>query len=400
MKVIDGGVIVPKGFKANGYKEGKYGVAIIISENEAIGTGVFTKNKVLAHPVVLSKNLIKNRDKFRAIVANSGNANCYTKNGLEDAKEMQKIVAELFNIKEEEILVASTGVIGRKMNMEIIKNRIKKVYELMQKESSSINAAKAIMTTDTKPKEIAVEFEVNGKKVRIGGIAKGAGMIHPNMATMLCFITTDIIIDKENLTKILKRVVDKTFNNISVDGDTSTNDTVFILANGRSGVNYEECKEEFEKSLLYVCRELAKMIVKDGEGATKFVEVIVKGAKSKEDAIKASKAIVNSLLVKTAIFGEDPNWGRILAAVGYSGADFDPSIVDIIIGNNKEEVYLVKDGTPLADEGTDELKKAEEIMKSDEIKIIVDLKMGDFENVCYGCDLSYEYVRINAEYTT
>ncbi|WP_456374147.1 bifunctional ornithine acetyltransferase/N-acetylglutamate synthase [Methanocaldococcus sp.] len=400
MKVIDGGVIVPKGFKANGYKEGKYGVAIIISENEAIGTGVFTKNKVLAHPVVLSKNLIKNRDKFRAIVANSGNANCYTKNGLEDAKEMQKIVAELFNIKEEEILVASTGVIGRKMNMEIIKNRIKKVYELMQKESSSINAAKAIMTTDTKPKEIAVEFEVNGKKVRIGGIAKGAGMIHPNMATMLCFITTDIIIDKENLTKILKRVVDKTFNNISVDGDTSTNDTVFILANGRSGVNYEECKEEFEKSLLYVCRELAKMIVKDGEGATKFVEVIVKGAKSKEDAIKASKAIVNSLLVKTAIFGEDPNWGRILAAVGYSGADFDPSIVDIIIGNNKEEVYLVKEGTPLADEGTEELKKAEEIMKSDEIKIIVDLKMGDFENVCYGCDLSYEYVRINAEYTT
>ncbi|WP_456416907.1 bifunctional ornithine acetyltransferase/N-acetylglutamate synthase [Methanocaldococcus sp.] len=400
MKVIDGGVIVPKGFKANGYKEGKYGVAIIISENEAIGTGVFTKNKVVAHPVVLSKNLIKNRDKFRAIVANSGNANCYTKNGLEDAKEMQKIVAELFNIKEEEILVASTGVIGRKMNMEIIKNRIKKVYELMQKESSSINAAKAIMTTDTKPKEIAVEFEVNGKKVRIGGIAKGAGMIHPNMATMLCFITTDIIINKENLTKILKRVVDKTFNNISVDGDTSTNDTVFILANGRCGVNYEECKEEFENALLYVCRELAKMIVKDGEGATKFVEVIVKGAKSKEDAIKASKAIVNSLLVKTAIFGEDPNWGRILAAVGYSGADFDPSIVDIIIGNNKEEVYLVKDGTPLADEGTEELKKAEEIMKSDEIKIIVDLKMGDFENVCYGCDLSYEYVRINAEYTT
>ncbi|CAB3290235.1 Glutamate N-acetyltransferase [Methanocaldococcus lauensis] len=399
MKVINGGVIAPKGFKANGYKEGKYGVAIIISENEAIGTGVFTKNKVVAHPVVLSKNLIKNRDKFRAIVANSGNANCYTKNGLEDAKEMQKIVAELFNIKEEEILVASTGVIGRKMNMEIIRDRIKKVYELMQKESSSINAAKAIMTTDTKPKEIAVEFEINGKKVRIGGIAKGAGMIHPNMATMLCFITTDIIIDKENLTKILHRVVDKTFNNISVDGDTSTNDTVFILANGRSGVNYEECKEEFENALLYVCRELAKMIVKDGEGATKFVEVIVKGAKTKEDAIKASKAIVNSLLVKTAIFGEDPNWGRILAAVGYSGADFDPSIVDIIIGNN-EEVYLVKDGTPLADEGTDELKKAKEIMKSDEIKIIVDLKMGDFENVCYGCDLSYEYVRINAEYTT
>ncbi len=400
MKVINGGVIAPKGFKANGYKEGKYGVAIIISENEAVGTGVFTKNKVVAHPVILSRDLIKNRDKFRAIVANSGNANCYTKNGLEDAKEMQKIVAELFNIKEEEILVASTGVIGRKMNMEIIRDRIKKVYELMQKESSSINAAKAIMTTDTKPKEIAVEFEINGKKVKIGGIAKGAGMIHPNMATMLCFITTDIIIDKENLTKILQRVVDKTFNNISVDGDTSTNDTVFILANGKSGVNYKECKEEFENALLYVCRELAKMIVKDGEGATKFVEVIVKGAKTKEDAIKASKAIINSLLVKTAIFGEDPNWGRILAAVGYSEAEFDPNIVDIIIGNNKEEVYLVKEGTPLADEGTDELKKAEEIMKSDEIKIIVDLKMGEIENVCYGCDLSYEYVRINAEYTT
>ena len=402
MKVIEGGVTAPKGFKANGYKEGKYGVAIIISEKEAVGAGVFTTNRVVAHPVVLSKELIKNRDKFRAIVANSGNANCFTKDGMEDAKEMQRLVAELFNIKEDEVLVASTGVIGRKMDMSIIKDRINKVYNLLKEGNSSINAAKAIMTTDTKPKEIAVEFEINGKIVRVGGIAKGAGMIAPNMlhATMLCFITTDIEIDKKSLTDVLQRVVDKTFNNISVDGDTSTNDTVFILANGLSGVNYNECKEEFENALLFVCRELAKMIVKDGEGATKFMEVVVKGAKTEDDAVKASKAIVNSLLVKTAVFGGDPNWGRIVAAVGYSGADFNPEVVDVVLSNYKDEVYLVKDGIPLADEGTEELKKAEEIMKADEIKIIVDLKMGEFENVCYGCDLSYEYVRINAEYTT
>ncbi|WP_457613756.1 bifunctional ornithine acetyltransferase/N-acetylglutamate synthase [Methanocaldococcus sp.] len=402
MRVIEGGVVSPKGFKANGYKEGKYGVAIIISEKEAVGAGTFTTNKVVAYPVVLSRELIKNRDKFRAIVANSGNANCFTKDGMKDAKEMQKLIAELFNIREDEVLVASTGVIGRKMDMNIIKDRINKVYNLIKEGNSSINAAKAIMTTDTKPKEIAVEFEVNGKVVRVGGIAKGAGMIAPNMlhATMLCFITTDIEIDKESLTNVLQRVVDKTFNNISVDGDTSTNDTVFVLANGLSGVNYNECKEEFENALLYVCRELAKMIVKDGEGATKFMEVVVKGSKTKEDAIKASKAVVNSLLVKTAVFGGDPNWGRIVAAVGYSGADFNPEIVDIILSNYKDEVYLVKDGIPLADEGTEELKKAEEIMKSEEIKIVVDLKMGEFENVCYGCDLSYEYVRINAEYTT
>nr|WP_048055510.1 bifunctional ornithine acetyltransferase/N-acetylglutamate synthase [Methanotorris igneus] len=402
MKVIEGGVCAPKGFKANGVKEGKYGVALIVSEKEAVASGVFTTNKVVAHPVILSKEILKNNDKIRAIVANSGNANCFTKNGMEDAKEMIRETAKLLNIKENEILIASTGVIGRKMPMDIIKEKINEAYNLLKKENNSLNAAKAIMTTDSFPKEIAVEFEVNGKKVRIGAIGKGAGMIAPNMlhATMLCFITTDIAIDREDLTRALQNAVDESFNNAVVDGDTSTNDTVFILANGESGVCYEECKEQFENALKFVCTEIAKMIVKDGEGATKFMEVVVKGAKTKEDAKKASMAVVKSLLVKTALFGEDPNWGRIVAAVGYSGAEMDMNKIDVILSDNKREVYLVKNGEQIADEGTEELKLAEEIMKNKEIKIIVNLNIGNEENTAYGCDLSYEYVKINSEYTT
>jgi glutamate N-acetyltransferase/amino-acid N-acetyltransferase len=402
MKVIDGGVCAPKGFKANGVKEGKYGVALIVSEKEAVASGVFTTNKVVAHPVVLSKEILKNNDKIRAIVANSGNANCFTKNGMEDAKEMIRETAKLLNIKENEILIASTGVIGRKMPMNIIKEKINKAYNLLKKENKSLNAAKAIMTTDSFPKEIAVEFEVNGKKVRIGAIGKGAGMIAPNMlhATMLCFITTDIAIDREDLTRVLQNAIDESFNNAVVDGDTSTNDTVFILANGESEVCYEECREVFEDALKFVCTEISKMIVKDGEGATKFMEVVVKGAKTKEDAKKASMAVVKSLLVKTALFGEDPNWGRIVAAVGYSGAEMDVDKIDVMLSDNKREVYLVKNGEQIADEGTEELKLAEEIMKNKEIKIIVNLNIGNEENISYGCDLSYEYVRINSEYTT
>lgn len=402
IKVIDNGVVAPKGFKANGFKEDKYGVALILSEKEAIAAGVFTTNKVYAHPVKLSKEVLKNNEKIRAIVANSGNANCFTKDGMEDAKEMIKETARLLNIPENQVLIASTGVIGRKMPMDIIKDRLKKTYDILTKENNNLNSAKAIMTTDAFPKTIAVEFEVNGKKVRVGGIAKGAGMIAPNMlhATMLCFITTDIEINRDELTKSLQNAVDESFNSAVVDGDMSTNDTVFVLANGESGVNYKDCKETFDRAITYVCRELAKMIVSDGEGATKFMEVLVRGAKTKEDAKKASMSVVRSLLVKTALFGSDPNWGRIVAAVGYSGADMDMNKIDVLIGDFKEEVYLVKDGEQIADEGSEELIKAEEIMKNEKIKIIVDLKLGNEENTSYGCDLGHEYVRINSEYTT
>ncbi|WP_456472586.1 bifunctional ornithine acetyltransferase/N-acetylglutamate synthase [Methanocaldococcus sp.] len=385
-----------RGFKFNGYKEGKYGVAIIYSEVPAVTSAVFTKNRVKAYPVILCQNLLKKKDRFRAIVVNSGNANCYTNNGMEDAIKMQEIVSSLLNINKDDVLVASTGVIGRKMPMDIIEDRIKKAYSKLKEGNSLEDTAKAIMTTDTFPKFI----EKKVGEVKIIGIAKGAGMIHPNMATMLAFILTDVAIEKKDLDKLLKECVDKTFNRISVDGDTSTNDSVFVMANGLSDVKYKDIKEKFDRAFLEVLNHLAKMIVKDGEGATKVMEVIVKGAKSKEDGTKACKAVINSLLVKTALFGGDPNWGRILAAVGYSGADFNPEVVDIALESNGKSVYLVKDGKVLADEGSEELKKAEEIMKNDEVKIIIDLKIGEFEDKAYGCDLSYEYVRINSEYTT
>ncbi len=402
-KIIDDGVIAPKGFKANGVKEGKYGVGIIYSEKDCISAATFTTNKVVAHPVNLSKEILQNnRNNIRAIVANSGNANCFTKNGYYDAKEMIKETAKLLNIPENSILIASTGVIGRKMPMDIILNKINEAYNKLMEESDNLNTAKSIMTTDRFPKTIAVEFEVNGKTVRIGGIAKGAGMIAPDMlhATMLCFITTDIKINHGDLTKSLQNAVDKSFNNAVVDGDTSTNDTVFILANGESGVEYKECSQLFDNALTYICTELAKMIVMDGEGSTKLMEVYVKGCASEKDAIKASKSIVRSLLVKTALYGEDPNWGRITAAVGYSGVEMDMNKMDVLISDFEKEVYLVKEGTPIADEGTKELKLAEEIMKNDKIKIVVDLKVGNYENTSYGCDLGHEYVKLNSEYTT
>lgn len=403
-RVIEGGVTSPKGFKANGHKDRKYGVALIVSEVDAVCAGVFTTNKVFAHPVALSKEVLKSSETFRAIVANSGNANCFTKGGMDDALAMVKKASELLNIPENQILSASTGVIGRKMPMDIINLEVEKAFENIIVEDSNDNTAKAIMTTDAFKKTIAVEFDVNGKTVRIGGIAKGAGMIAPNMlhATMLGFITTDIKISKDDLTNSLQNAADESFNNAVVDGDMSTNDTVFVLANGKSDVKYSECKAEFDKALLYVSTELAKMIVSDGEGAKKLIEAVVKGAISKEDAKKASMSIVRSLLLKTAVHGADPNWGRIAAAVGYSGAEMDMTNFDIIIGdvNLEKMTYLVKSGEQLADEGTKELKSAQEIMKGDKIKIIVDLKKGEFENIAFGCDLGYEYVRINAEYTT
>ncbi len=371
--------------------------------------GVFTSNKVIAAPVEYTKNTIEN-GKLSAIIANSGNANCFTGDqGVFDCETTVEIVSKIFEIPKTEIAIASTGVIGRKMPMDIITRLINQTSEVLENSNNaSINAAKAIMTTDTVYKQASVEVTLeNNQKVKIGGICKGTGMIAPNMGTMLCFIATDAIADQKILKESLKKAVDDSFNMVIVDGDESTNDTVLLFANGESKnsilvnkVNDSNIDKNFQEGLNVLCKDLAKQMAKDGEGATKFIEVEVRGAKSKSDAQIASKSVVKSPLVKSAVFGGDPNWGRIVAAVGYSGAHIDPDDITIAISSNDNLVDLVLDGEILAFEGTDNLENAESIMKEKSIKIIIDLKNGKYNAIAYGCDLTYDYVKINAEYTT
>ncbi len=397
MEIIDGGICAVDNVMASGVRNGKYGVALIVS----IGSNaslVFTSNKIVAAPVLITKKAVLD-GKLSAIVANSGNANCFTgKEGIEDGKQMAKMVAEGLNFKLKDVAVASTGVIGRKMPMSLINHLIKKSLESLENSpQASKNAAEAIMTTDTFPKEFAVKTKLkSGETVKVGGIAKGSGMIAPNMGTMLCFLTTDVKATPKQLKNALRKAVEKSFNMVVVDGDESTNDMAIIMANGESG----EIDENFQKALEFTCKELAKMIAKDGEGATKFMEVCVKGAISVEDARSAAKAVVGSSLVKTALFGGDPNWGRIVAAVGYSGAKIDEDSISVIIESDGIEAEIVEKGTVKAYDGSDELMVAEKIMKKKEIRITIDLGLGDYSATAYGCDLSYDYVRINAEYTT
>lgn len=397
MKIIPGGICAVEGVSAAGFCKDDYGVAIIYSEN-CTATAVFTSNKVMAAPVTLSKAVLEN-GRLSAIVANSGNANCFTGDeGYRNAVEMAKTVSNKLNIDSNDVAVASTGIIGRKLPMDIIKVLIDKSLQRLENSSkASKNAAEAIMTTDTFPKELAVETVLkSGEKVRIGGIAKGSGMIAPNMGTFLCFITSDVKASSQQLKDALKQAVDKTFNMVVVDGDVSTNDTVILMANGKSG----EIDENFQEALEYLCSILSRMIAQDGEGATKLMEVKVKGAKNIDDARKAAKSIVTSPLVKSALFGADPNWGRIAAAVGYSGAEMDEKIMTISLKSSDLKVEIVKNGMVKAYDGSIELETAEKIMKKSEINIIIDLSMGEFEATAYGCDLSYDYVRINAEYST
>lgn len=397
MKIIDGGICAVETVIASGSRNGKYGLALIVNKGST-ASAVFTSNKVIAAPVLITKDAVED-GKLSAIVANSGNANCFTGDeGLEDAKEMAKKVADKLKIKSEDVAVASTGIIGRKMPMEIINILIDESLEKLENSpDASHNAAEAIMTTDTFPKEISVQTELNnGNIIKIGGITKGSGMIAPNMGTMLCFIATDAKASSEELNIALKKAVDKSFNMVVVDGDESTNDTVLLMANEGSG----EIDENFQEALDFVCIELAKMMAKDGEGATKYMEVTVNGAASEEDAKEAAKAIVGSSLVKTALFGADPNWGRVVAAVGYSGANMDEDSVDITFKSEDKIVEIVKKGSILATEESNELKIAEKIMKKDEIKIIVDLNLGEYSATAFGCDLSYDYVKINSEYST
>jgi glutamate N-acetyltransferase/amino-acid N-acetyltransferase len=397
MEIIKGGICAVDGVLASGSRKGKYGVSVIVSK-ENTASAVFTSNKVVAAPVILTKDALKD-GKLSAIVANSGNANCFTgEEGIAGAKEMTKRVADKLNIELNDVAVASTGIIGRKLPLDIINELIDESLNTLENSpEASFAAAEAIMTTDTFSKEFAVQTTLkDGSTVKIGGITKGSGMIAPNMGTMLCFITTDVKASAEELNDALKKAVDKSFNMVVVDGDESTNDTVILMSNGSSG----KIDENFQEALEYVCIELAKMMAKDGEGETKYMEVHVNGAASSGDAKAASKAIVGSSLVKTALFGADPNWGRVVAAVGYSGAEMDENLVDITFKSEDETVKIVEKGSILAFDGTDELKTAEKIMQNDEIEIIVDLNLGKYSAAAYGCDLSYDYVKINSEYST
>lgn len=397
MKLINKGICAVTGVKAYGIKEGKYGLAIIEGSGNAVG--VFTKNKFIAAPLIVTqKHLESSNNKLNAIIINSGNANAFTgEQGFKDAENMAILLADKLKVKKESIGVASTGVIGRTLNMDWIKNNIDRVFNNLTNSSNGCeSAARAIMTTDTKLKKIAIELE-NG--VRIGGIAKGAGMIEPNMATMLAFIYTDANLQPNQLKKLLISAVDKSFNMTVVDGDTSTNDMVLLTATCKKGKVDSVASAEFQNGLDYVCIELAKMIASDGEGATKLIEAKVIGALSEDDAKKAAKAIVCSPLVKTAIFGEDPNWGRVIAAVGYSDAKVDENKISLSFSNKNTEIALVQNGKVLnVEKESNALLK--EIMASKEIDIIVDIGIGSSSANAYGCDLTYDYVKINAKYTT
>jgi glutamate N-acetyltransferase / amino-acid N-acetyltransferase len=397
MKVIPGGVCAIEGVMAAGVRKGKYGVAIIVNP-ESTAAAVFTSNKVVAAPVIFTKKIVKDGC-ISAIVANSGNANCFTgEKGLLNAQNMSKKVSNALNTKYNQVGVGSTGVIGRELPMEIINSLIDEALDNLENSpEASTKAAEAIMTTDIISKEFAVETKLeDGNIVRIGGINKGSGMIAPNMGTMLCYITTDVQATPKELQKALKEAVDQSFNMVVVDGDESTNDMVVIMANGKSG----KIDANFQKALNLLCTELAKMMARDGEGATKFMEVEVKGALSLEDACASAKSVVKSPLVKTALFGADPNWGRIVAAVGYSGVEMDEKIISVSLKSNKKTVKIVDKGNVLAFDNSEELKIAEKIMKNKEIKITVDIGLGKQSATAYGCDLSYDYVKINAEYTT
>lgn len=401
-RTLEGGITEPKGFRATGVscgiKDGGYkDLGVLVSETPCECACSFTKNKIKAAPVLLDTARAKN--KISAVVANSGNANCLTgKTGEQNALEMASLAEKCLGLKEGSAMVASTGVIGRKLPMDRVSYGIEKACKLIKTENDCRNFSHSIMTTDKKMKNSAVEFELGGKKVRIGATVKGAGMIKPDMetlhATMLVFITTDAAITRDMLTLALKEAVDISYNRISVDNDTSTNDSVIFLANGlaeNSVINKEnENYEMFREALVKVCQDTAKMIVKDGEGASKLVYIEVKGASSHSDAERIGRAIADSCLVKTAIYGQSPNWGRILAAVGYSGGKFDAGKIKLSI--NGLAIYENGDVNKANE------SKAGSEMLSQEIHILIELGMGRREFFFWTSDLTTDYVKINANY--
>lgn len=405
MKEIKGGVTAAKGFLAASaaaeikYK-GRTDMAMIFSSVPCKAAGTFTTNVVKAAPVKWDQKVVYEQPYAQAVICNSGIANaCTGEEGYGYCKETADAAAEILNISPDSVLVASTGVIGMQVPVDKIKNGIKMMEPVLSGEiSAGTDAAKAIMTTDTVHKEVAVEIEIGGKTVTIGGMCKGSGMIHPNMCTMLGFVTTDISISKELLMEALKEDVKDTYNMISVDGDTSTNDTVLLLANGMAG--NEEITEKnadyetFKKALNYVNTTLSKKIAGDGEGATALFEVKVIGAATKEEAVILSKSVVTSSLTKAAIYGHDANWGRILCALGYSGVSFDPEKVDLYFESRAGKIKIIENGVST---GYSE-EEATKILSEDEVTAIADMKMGDASATAWGCDLTYDYVKINADY--
>lgn len=403
MEMISGGVCAAKGFSASGVHCGirknksKKDLALIYSEAPANAAAVYTTNLVKGATIAVTKNHIAD-GKAQAVICNSGNANTCNANGVEIAQQTCKLLADELGINENDVVVASTGVIGQPLDITPIAQGIPSLCASLG--NFSADAAEGIMTTDTKLKEIAVSFEIGGKECRIGGIAKGSGMIHPNMATMLVFITTDCAISSEMLQKALSGDVAETFNMISVDGDTSTNDMVTVLANGMAG-NCEitaqgEDFNTFMKALNTVTVWLCRRIAADGEGATKLLECVVSGAADKKTAKTVAKSIICSSLTKAAMFGADANWGRVLCAIGYSGADVDISKVDVAFSSEAGKIEVCKNGC-----GVDfSEEKAKEILLKDEINILVELNSGSESSTAWGCDLTYDYVKINGDYRT
>lgn len=404
MKIISGGVCAAKGFTAGGIHCGirknrtKRDIALIYSEVKANAAAVYTTNLVKGAPLTVTKKHIAD-GKAQAVICNSGNANTCNADGIEIAEKMSALIADELKISADDIVIASTGVIGQPLNIEPIAKGIPALAASLSEDGSDM-AAEGIMTTDTVKKEIAVEFEIGGKICRIGGIAKGSGMIHPDMATMLVFITTDVAISSQMLQKALSADITETFNMISVDGDTSTNDMVTVLANGMAGNEEITAEGEdytaFMKALNTVNVYLCKSIAGDGEGATKMLECTVKGADSSATAKTVAKSIICSSLLKAAMFGADANWGRVLCAIGYSKADVDVTKVDVTFRSPKGEITVCQNGAGI--EFSEE--KAKEILLEKEIEIAVSVGDGEYSATAWGCDLTYDYVKINGDYRT
>ena len=407
IKFIDGGVCAAKGFKANGIQCGlahagasvtrkKNDIALILADNMCTAAAVYTTNKVKGAPIQVTKEHLQN-GKAKAVIVNSVNANTCNSDGVAKAEKMCSLVAEELGIDENDVIVASTGVIGQVLPIEPIEKGMKSLCEGLTYDGNS-RAVEAIMTTDTMPKEVAVEFEIDGKICTMGGMLKGSGMIHPNMATTLTFITSDVNISSELLQRALSDVVKITLNRVSVDGDTSTNDMVCVMASGTCGNKIIDCEdddfEKFRNALYAVMMNLARMMARDGEGATKLIECACVGASSEKTAETVAKSVITSSLFKAAMFGEDANWGRILCAVGYADANFDISKVDVNIGSDKGIIAVCRDGAGV--EFSEE--KAKEILKEEEIQIYISLNEGDCSAVAWGCDLTYDHVKINGDY--
>ena len=405
MEIIKGGVTAAKGFEAAAVAaqikyQGRTDMALIYSEKPCKVAGTFTTNVVKAAPVRWDRQIVENKQKSQAVIINSGIANaCTGVEGMMYCQETAKEAAKVLGIEEAGVLVGSTGVIGMQLPIDRIANGVKAMAPKLEgSREAGLEAAKAIMTTDTEKKEAAVEIEIGGKTVTVGGMCKGSGMIHPNMCTMLGFITSDVDISKELLQEALSDDIKDTYNMVSVDGDTSTNDTVLLLANGQAGnpkiTEKNADYEEFKKALNYVNTTLAKKIAGDGEGATALFEVKVIGAATKAEAVTLSKSVVTSSLTKAAIYGHDANWGRILCALGYSGVQFDPEKVDLYFESKAGKIKIIENGVST---GYSE-EEATKILSEEAVTAIADMKMGDASATAWGCDLTYDYIKINADY--